>query len=94
MHTLRHTHSFLGVTSDKTAPIFVSTRLYSGRLQQAETSNTALKAEHAQRSLGVCACLEVSANDVSDVRVAHFDSHHTPHPFNRHDSFVHLQRRP
>lgn len=44
-------------------------------------------------SLDVGACLEVSANDVGNIWVAHFDSDHTPHAFNCHDSFVDLQKK-
>ena len=51
------------------------------------------QAEYAETSPDVHACLKVSADDVSYVRVTNFDGHHTPHSFDGHDSFVNLQRR-
>lgn len=51
------------------------------------------QAEYAETSPDVRACLKVSADDVSYVRVAHFDGHHTSHSFNGHDSFVNLHRQ-
>lgn len=35
--------------------------------------------------------LEVTPNDVSHSRVAHFDGHHPPYPFNCHHSLVNLR---
>ena len=103
MHTLTHTHSLPEIKSDNTAVISSDTTCTQGGFSKGEKSTLLYEqhqllhchqAEHAQTSLGVCACLEISADDVSDVGVAHFDGHHTPHSFNRHDGFVNLQRRP